>query len=185
MGSVILTSIGSATVIYELIGTLGYLSLGKLVHPNFILECTYHHRCVLSAQNDCWHYPQDPSSVFVTGGRIALVVLNTFSYPLQAHPCRASLEKVIACLTASTRKNGKAPPPTPFQFFAMTTAILIFSYITAITVTKLDLVWLFYSQTVCHCFQVSNLSILGFGICWIYRVHVDIFYSSRIILCKN
>jgi hypothetical protein len=78
--------------------------------------------------------------VFVTGGRIALVVLNTFSYPLQAHPCRASLEKVIACFKSNTRKNGKAPPPTPFQFFAMTTAILIGSYIVAITVTKLDLV---------------------------------------------
>ncbi|GAB5593637.1 hypothetical protein Unana1_08537 [Umbelopsis nana] len=127
MVSVILTSIGSATCIYELIGTLGYLSLGKLVHPNFILEY--------------------PSSAFVTGGRIALVVLNTFSYPLQAHPCRASLEKVIACLTAKTRKNGKAPPPTPFQFFAMTTAILIFSYITAITITKLDLVLAFVGST--------------------------------------
>jgi hypothetical protein len=82
----------------------------------------------------------DPSSAFVTGGRIALVILNTFSYPLQAHPCRSSLEKVIACLTAKTRKNGKAPPSSPFQFYVMTTAILICSYIVAITVTKLDLV---------------------------------------------
>ncbi|KAG2183456.1 hypothetical protein INT43_006462, partial [Umbelopsis isabellina] len=127
MVSVILTSIGSATVIYELIGTLGYLSLGRMVHPNFILEY--------------------PSSAFVTGGRIALVILNTFSYPLQAHPCRSSLEKVIACLTAKTRKNGRAPPSSPFQFYVMTTAILISSYIVAMTVTKLDLVLAFVGST--------------------------------------
>ncbi|KAH8549200.1 transmembrane amino acid transporter protein-domain-containing protein [Umbelopsis sp. PMI_123] len=127
MLTVVGISIGSACFIYELIGALGYLSLGKMVHPNFILEY--------------------PSSMFVTGGRIALVVLNTFSYPLQAHPCRASLEKVIACFKSNTRKNGKAPPPTPLQFFAMTTAILICSYIVAITVTKLDLVLAFVGST--------------------------------------
>ncbi len=82
----------------------------------------------------------DPSSYFVAGGRLAIVILVVFSYPLQAHPCRASLDKVLALLSPSTRKFKVLPPPSPFKYFAMTTAILIASYIVAITISELDLV---------------------------------------------
>lgn len=83
---------------------------------------------------------KDPPSYFVAGGRLAIVVLVIFSYPLQAHPCRASLDKVLAW--GSHGSSGlKVPlPPSPFKYFAMTTSILILSYIAAITVTQLDLV---------------------------------------------
>jgi hypothetical protein len=62
-----------------------------------------------------------------------MVILVVFSYPLQAHPCRASLDKVF--LFGHDKRR-----PSAFKYFTMTTAILILSYITAITVTKLDVV---------------------------------------------
>lgn len=60
-----------------------------------------------------------------------MVILVVFSYPLQAHPCRASLDKVLGKEKAER---------SVFKYFAMTTTILILSYIVAITVTKLDVV---------------------------------------------
>lgn len=83
---------------------------------------------------------KDPPSYFVAGGRLAIVILVIFSYPLQAHPCRASLDKVLAWGSHSSNGFKVPPPPSPFKYFAMTTAILILSYIAAITVTQLDLV---------------------------------------------
>lgn len=82
----------------------------------------------------------DPPSYFVAGGRLAIVILVIFSYPLQAHPCRASLDKVLAWGSASARGSKVPPPASAFKYFAMTTSILILSYIVAITVTELDLV---------------------------------------------
>lgn len=38
-------------------------------------------------------YPS--SSIFVAVGRLSIVLLTIFSYPLQVHPCRAAIEKVI------------------------------------------------------------------------------------------
>lgn len=37
----------------------------------------------------------DPSTPFVTAGRIAIVLLNTLSFPLQCHPCRVSIDNII------------------------------------------------------------------------------------------
>jgi amino acid permease len=83
----------------------------------------------------------------VAGGRLAIVILVVFSYPLQAHPCRASLDKVLAWNSPDTRGLKVPPLPSPFKYFAMTTAILIGSYLVAITVTKLDLVLAFVGST--------------------------------------
>ncbi|ORZ05612.1 transmembrane amino acid transporter protein-domain-containing protein [Absidia repens] len=120
-------SIGPSMFIYEVIAILGYLSFGKDVSGNVISE--YH------------------QSIFVAGGRLAIVILVVFSYPLQAHPCRASLDKVLAW--KSPQASGlKVPPlPSPFKYFAMTTTILIASYLVAITVSKLDLVLAFVGST--------------------------------------
>ncbi|GAN08829.1 amino acid transporter [Mucor ambiguus] len=125
--NVITVSIGSSTLIYEAIAILGYLSFGKDVRGNIIMEY--------------------PPSYFVAGGRLAIVILVIFSYPLQAHPCRASLDKVLAWGSASARGSKVPPPPSAFKYFAMTTSILILSYIVAITVTELDLVLSFVGST--------------------------------------
>ncbi|KAI9249639.1 transmembrane amino acid transporter protein-domain-containing protein [Sporodiniella umbellata] len=113
-------SIGSSAFIYEGIAILGYLSFGKNVLSNVIMEYS--------------------SSYFVAGGRLAIVILVVFSYPLQAHPCRASLDKVFLW-------GNHKPQPSVFKYFAMTTTILILSYIVAITVTKLDVVLSFVGST--------------------------------------
>ncbi|KAI8372961.1 transmembrane amino acid transporter protein-domain-containing protein [Radiomyces spectabilis] len=127
VSKVIATSIGTSAFIYEAIAILGYLSFGKNVRGNIIMEY--------------------PPSMFVAGGRLAIVVLVVFSYPLQAHPCRASLDKVLAWRTPEARGLKVPPPPSACKYFAMTTAILIFSYLIAITVSQLDLVLAFVGST--------------------------------------
>ncbi|KAL0079858.1 transmembrane amino acid transporter protein-domain-containing protein [Phycomyces blakesleeanus] len=127
ISTVIGTSIGSSAFIYEAIAILGYLSFGKHVRGNIIMEY--------------------PPSVFVAGGRLAIVVLVVFSYPLQAHPCRASLDKILAWRTPEARGLKVPPPPSNLKYFCMTTAILIGSYLVAITVSQLDLVLAFVGST--------------------------------------
>ncbi|WWD22334.1 hypothetical protein CI109_106825 [Kwoniella shandongensis] len=72
MNTVIGTSIGSAAVVYEILGIVGYLTFGSKVGSNVIAM-----------------YP--PTSLIVALGRFGIVLLVGLSYPLQALPCRASL----------------------------------------------------------------------------------------------
>jgi len=188
LNRIISTSIGSAVVIYHIIGVLGYLTFGNNVGSN-----------IIQMYND---------SMLVTVGRIAIVILVMFSFPLQCHPCRACLDKVLIAAgqfwdsTRFSRKSreykslmagaastqhagddnsshtaGALPPHTPssvtlaahaqedeeedevdhgdhggaaipeFKFIVMTMAILIGSYIIAITVSELELVLSFVGST--------------------------------------
>ncbi|KAI8889383.1 hypothetical protein K501DRAFT_238695 [Backusella circina FSU 941] len=115
-------SIGSAAFIYELVAVLGYISFGKSVKGNIILE-----------------YPQ---SYFVAFGRLAIVILVIFSYPLQAHPCRACLDKVL-----DFDKKEFQSTISKKKYILITSAIIIISYLIAITVTELDLVLAFVGST--------------------------------------
>ncbi|KAI8975068.1 transmembrane amino acid transporter protein-domain-containing protein [Mycotypha africana] len=145
---VISTSIGCSAFIYESIAILGYLSFGKNVRGNIIMEY--------------------PPSYFVAGGRLAMVILVVFSYPLQAHPCRASLDKVLAWFSApSADVKLTPPPPSELKFYAMTTTILILSYITAITVTELDLVLAFVGST-----GSTTISFILPGLFY-YKIHAN------------
>ncbi|GLB41828.1 putative transmembrane amino acid transporter protein [Lyophyllum shimeji] len=76
MNIIIGSSIGSATLVYEIIGLFGYLTFGSNVGANIIAM-----------------YPS--TSVFIACGQLAIVVLVLFSYPLQVHPCRNCLDKVF------------------------------------------------------------------------------------------
>ncbi|KAI8877631.1 hypothetical protein K501DRAFT_337286 [Backusella circina FSU 941] len=145
--SVISTSIGSSAFIYEGIAILGYLSFGKDVRGNIIMEY--------------------PPSYFVAGGRLAMVILVIFSYPLQAYPCRASLDKVLLLFQSSSKEFKTPPPPSPFKYFAMTTSILIASYIVSITVTKLDLILAFVGST-----GSTTISFILPGLFY-YKLHED------------
>ncbi|KAF9193256.1 hypothetical protein BGZ51_003775 [Haplosporangium sp. Z 767] len=78
LNRIIASSIGSAVVIYHTIGILGYLTFGNIVGSN-----------IIQMYND---------SMLVTVGRIAIVILVLFSFPLQCHPCRACLDKVLIAL---------------------------------------------------------------------------------------
>ena len=72
--AVILGSKGTAAAIYILIAIAGYLSFGNDIGGNIVAQYA--------------------PSVAVTIGRAAIVVLVMFSFPLQVHPCRASIDAV-------------------------------------------------------------------------------------------
>ncbi|MCO5590006.1 hypothetical protein L7F22_043975 [Adiantum nelumboides] len=89
----IFSSISLAGTVYLIVGVLGYLSFGSNVGANIITM-----------------YPD--TSLFVCFGRVSIVILTLCSYPLQVHPCRAALDKVLAPRRASldtspsTQSNG-------------------------------------------------------------------------------
>ena len=76
MNIIIGSSIGSATLTYEVIAVFGYLTFGSKVGANVIAM-----------------YPS--TTLFVAVGQLAIVVLVLFSYPLQVFPCRNCLDKVF------------------------------------------------------------------------------------------
>lgn len=155
LNRIISTSIGSAVVIYHIIGVLGYLTFGNSVGSN-----------IIQMYDD---------GMLVTIGRIAIVVLVMFSFPLQCHPCRACLDKVLIAISnfwESTRFGKPSDPSqysslsgqnqdddgtlaspeelddhgnpiivqSEFKFIVMTLSILLGSYIIAITVSELEVV---------------------------------------------
>ncbi|KAI8867486.1 hypothetical protein GQ42DRAFT_164757 [Ramicandelaber brevisporus] len=82
--SVTWISISAALSAYVTVATLGYLTFGDAVLSNLILM-----------------YDGSGSTVARIGiavGRIAIAILVLSSFPLQAHPCRASINKVICSL---------------------------------------------------------------------------------------
>jgi len=87
MTTIILTSIFSASLIYEIVAILGYLSFGSRVTANIIAM-----------------YPS--TTLFIAGGQLAIVVLVMFSYPLQVHPCRICLDKVVLAISGGD-KDGR------------------------------------------------------------------------------
>lgn len=93
-----------------------------------------------------------------------------FSYPLQVHPCRASVDAVLKWrpngLKQSRNSQGGSParavlllPPTPAQnranndtigelrFAIITTVIVVLGYIAAMTVSSLDKVLAYVGST--------------------------------------
>jgi len=147
--SVIAASIGSAASIYVLVAITGYLSFGNNVLGNIV----------------GMYIP----SVASTIAKAAIVILVMFSYPLQVHPCRASVDAVLkwrpnAFKSSSISPNGSpsrsallpGPPGQPkarndtiseLRFAIITTAIIILSYIAAMTVSSLDKVLAYVGST--------------------------------------
>ncbi|KAH8918708.1 hypothetical protein BT69DRAFT_1337948 [Atractiella rhizophila] len=123
MNIVIGTSLGSATIIYLLIGILGYLTFGADIGSN-IMEMY-------------------PSSPFVSICRVAIVILVLFSYPLQVHPCRGALDKAVGFFTKKDPSNEMATP----EFVGLTSFILVGTFMIAIVVERLDLVLGFVGAT--------------------------------------
>lgn len=146
---VVTGSIGTAASIYILVAFTGYLSFGDNVVGNIVSQYT----------------PSAASTI----GRAAIVVLVMFSYPLQVHPCRASVDAVSKWRPAGKRNqeftpSGGSPSrssllpskmpsrPKPedmsdIRFAVITTCIIILSYITAMTVSSLDKVLAYVGST--------------------------------------
>ncbi|KUL92468.1 hypothetical protein ZTR_02558 [Talaromyces verruculosus] len=141
--SVVFASIGSAASIYILVAITGYLSFGNNIGGNIV--------------------GMYPASVSATIGRAAIVVLVMFSYPLQVHPCRASVDAVLKWRPARTsngndvsphrfpllpRPNRGGPEPmSDLRFAAITSTIIVLSFITAMTVTSLEAVLAYVGST--------------------------------------
>ena len=93
------------------------------------------------------------------------MVLVMFSYPLQVHPCRASVDAVLrwrplrrsdsshgsparsAQLLPSSRTGGSAKEMGDTRFAAITTTIIVLSYIVAMTVSSLEKVLAYVGST--------------------------------------
>ncbi|KAK4561361.1 hypothetical protein LTR86_004678 [Recurvomyces mirabilis] len=158
--SVVTASIGSAAGIYILVAVTGYLSFGDNIIGNIVAQYT--------------------PSVASTIGRAAIVVLVMFSYPLQVHPCRASVDAVSKWRPrrsgtgnggneeftpasgspsrhsllghtpqqkSPSQKSGKPDEMSELRFAIITTAIIILSYIVAMTVSSLDKVLAYVGST--------------------------------------
>ncbi|PSK42422.1 Vacuolar amino acid transporter 5 [Elsinoe australis] len=145
--AVVTASIGTSGFIYILVAITGYLSFGDNVIGNIVAQYT--------------------PSVSSTIGKAAIVVLVMFSYPLQVHPCRASVDAVLKwrpnrnrsvqsspALGSPSRNSllGGGPSNRPVEmsetrFAAITTAIIVFSYIVAMTVSSLEKVLAYVGST--------------------------------------
>ncbi|KAH7112832.1 transmembrane amino acid transporter protein-domain-containing protein [Dendryphion nanum] len=141
--SVIFASIGTACGLYILTGITGYLSYGDNITGNIVSM-----------------YPTAAAS---TIGRLAIVILVMFSYPLQIHPCRASID---ACMkwrprsratsneSSPTRNTllANAKPQTKIEmgdvrFAIITTVLIVTSFVTAMTVSSLEKVLAYVGST--------------------------------------
>ncbi|KAI4170549.1 MAG: hypothetical protein LQ343_004926 [Gyalolechia ehrenbergii] len=140
-------SIGISGFIYILVAITGYLSFGNAVAGNIVSI----------------YAPAVSSTI----GKAAIVILVMFSYPLQVHPCRASVDAVLKwrpikrsespqaspSRPASLFPSSKSGPPTrgdgmgETRFAAITTAIIVLSYIVAMTVSSLEKVLAYVGST--------------------------------------
>lgn len=141
--SVVFASIGSSATTYILIAITGYLSFGNSVGGNIV--------------------GMYPPGLYATIGRAAIVMLVMFSYPLQCHPCRASVDAVLRWRPKSSsigndgsphrhpllgaRGNRNREQMSDLRFALITTSILILSYIVAITVSSLEAVLAYVGST--------------------------------------
>ncbi|KAI9758766.1 MAG: hypothetical protein M4579_002869 [Chaenotheca gracillima] len=149
--SVVGASIGSAGFIYLLVAITGYLSFGDNVGGNVVRM----------------YGPSAASTI----AKVAIVILFVFSYPLQVHPCRASVDAVLKWRPIKRKSSGDnsdsspsrgvplLPPPKMNQhgrsgdnmsdtrFAAISTAIIVLSYIVAMTVSSLEAVLAYVGST--------------------------------------
>ncbi|KAJ1547367.1 hypothetical protein HK096_003235 [Nowakowskiella sp. JEL0078] len=111
--SFIKISTATAFSTYELIGILGYITFGTSVSSNIIANY--------------------PNSALISGGQLAIAFLVLLSYPLQVHPARASLDKVVS-------QGAPVSLMSQTKFVTITLFLIVFSYVIAIKVHNLSTV---------------------------------------------
>ncbi|KAI4200814.1 MAG: hypothetical protein LQ346_002295 [Caloplaca aetnensis] len=145
--SVVVTSTGVAAFLYVLVAVTGYLSFGNAVGGNIV--------------------GMYAPSVSSTIAKAAIVVMVMFSYPLQVHPCRASVDAVLKWRPTRRPESAQSSPSrlasllpssrtgpqhrgdgmSDTRFAAITTAIIVLSYIVAMTVSSLEKVLAYVGST--------------------------------------
>lgn len=160
--SVVGASIGSAFSMYVLVAITGYLSFGNHVSGNIVGMCKYFvYPFIANPINT--KPPSDTPSIASTIGKASIVVLVMFSYALQVHPCRASVDAVLRWRPTSRPARASSPSRrTPLlapantlkpdsmsdtRFAIITTVIIILSYIVAMTVASLSKVLAYVGST--------------------------------------
>lgn len=116
------------------------------------------------------HQILDIPSIASTIAKAAIVVLVMFSYPLQVHPCRASVDAVLKWRPNGFKGANNSPNSSPartapllagaparpaarndqiseLRFAVITTAIIVLSYTAAMTVSSLDKVLAYVGST--------------------------------------
>ncbi|KAI0903414.1 transmembrane amino acid transporter [Ustulina deusta] len=145
---VISSSIGSAAGVYVLVSITGYLSFGNDITGNIV----------------SMYAPSIASTI----AKAAIVILVTFSVPLQVHPCRASVDAVLKWRpnaisgtqgrtsspnsrlllpTATRSDHGPSAPMSELRFAILTTILLVLAYTVALTVTSLERVLAYVGST--------------------------------------
>ncbi|KAI1182467.1 transmembrane amino acid transporter [Nemania serpens] len=145
---VISSSIGSAASVYVLVSITGYLTFGNDITGNIV----------------SMYAPSIASTI----AKAAIVILVTFSVPLQVHPCRASVDAVLKWRpnaipgtqsrtsspntrlllpTAARSDHGSSAPMSDLRFAILTTILLVLAYTTALTVTSLETVLAYVGST--------------------------------------
>lgn len=131
--SVIAGSIGTACVTYVFVAITGYLSFGGTPLGNIIAQ----------------YEPSWTSTI----GCAAIVVLVMFSYPLQVHPCRASVDNVLKW---RPRRGPRALAPpgsnrnvemSDTKFAIISTVIIVGTYLVAMSVSSLTRVLSYVGST--------------------------------------
>lgn len=144
-------SIYPASIMYLVVGIIGYLTFGSAVRGNIITM-----------------YPYSLSTLI---GRLAIVILVLFSYPLQCHPCRASVSNIYHWVlnkysndtsNYTTVENDEPEAEVVSQHsvrtvytshletkthILLTVIILVLSFIMAIKVKSLEVVLAFVGST--------------------------------------
>lgn len=149
MNIVIGSSIGGACIIYEIVAVLGYLTFGSKVGANIMAM-----------------YPA--TSLFIACGQLAIVILVLFSYPLQVHPCRNCLDKIVEAVTTGSAETNETvaeeteplvsqeedtdldhlhKETSPLRHTLLTAAIVISGFTVAYFVSSLQLVLSFVGST--------------------------------------
>ncbi|KAK6203290.1 vacuolar amino acid transporter [Scheffersomyces amazonensis] len=88
---IIRNALSTACFSYLLVGIIGYLSFGTTVNGNIITM-----------------YPKNSISSLI--GRLCIVVMVAFSFPLQCHPCRGSINHVIHFITVGINTSKVRHP---------------------------------------------------------------------------
>jgi len=129
--SVISGSIGGGAVIYLLVGITGYLSFGDHIGGNIIAQ----------------YVPSWAATI----GRAAIVVLVTFSYPLQVHPCRASIDNILKWRPRRAREptlpNGRPIEMSDVKFAVISTLIIVGTFLVSMAVGSLERVLAYVGST--------------------------------------
>lgn len=90
------------------------------------------------------------NSLMISICRLGIVIMVLFSYPLQLHPCRASLDKVFSKqdpLQPASDHGSVAADISLLKYVAMTSGILLSTFLIAMQVTQLEVVLGFVGST--------------------------------------